>query len=101
MSSFDGLLVNHAGLDQIAQDLYNGVQAIDNRMNTLEQDLAPLQSQWDGQAKASYQVEKARWNAAIEEMKLLLADTSRTVTQSNDSFRTADNQGAARFQGIA
>ena len=97
-SGFDGLLVNHAGLDQAAQDLANGVQAIDNRMNQLEQDLAPLQSQWAGNAQQSYNVAKTRWNTAIDEMKLLLADTSRTVSQSNAEYGAADNRGAQNFQ---
>ena len=97
-SGFDGLLVNHAGLDQAAQDLYNGVQAIDNRMTQLEQDLAPLQSQWAGNAQQSYNVAKAKWNKAIDEMKLLLADTSRTVSQSNGEYAAADKRGAQSFQ---
>jgi early secretory antigenic target protein ESAT-6 len=97
-SGFDGLLVNHAGLDQAAQDLYNGVQAIDNRMHTLEQDLAPLQSQWAGNAQTAYNVAKTKWNNAIDEMKLLLADTSRTVSQSNGEYAAADNRGAQSFQ---
>ena len=97
-SGFDGLLVNHAGLDQAANDLATGVQAIDNRMNQLEQDLAPLQSQWAGNAQQAYNVAKTKWNTAIEEMKLLLADTSRTVTQSNAEYNQADIRGANSFQ---
>ena len=96
-SGFDGLLVNHAGLDQAANDLATGVQAIDNRMAQLEQDLAPLQSQWAGNAQQAYIVAKNKWDAAIEEMKVLLADTSRTVSQSNVEYNQADIRGANSF----
>ena len=49
--NIDGLRVNHAGLDQAAQDLYTAVKEIDDRMNRLESELAPLRSDWTGQAQ--------------------------------------------------
>ena len=97
-NGFDGLLVNHAGLDQAAQDLHSGVRAIDARMQQLEQELAPLQSQWAGNAQRAYREAKTTWDRAIEEMKLLLADASRTVSQSSSEYAAADNRGAASFQ---
>lgn len=96
-TGFDGLVVNHAGLDQAAQDLANSVSAIDNRMNQLEGELAPLQSEWTGRAREQYAISKLRWDTAIAEMKLLLADTSRTVTQSNGEYIAADTRGANSF----
>jgi early secretory antigenic target protein ESAT-6 len=97
-TGFDGLLVNHAGLHQAAQDLDDGVRAIDSRMHQLEQDLAPLRGQWAGNAQQTYVAAMATWDRAIEEMKLLLADTSRTITQSSGEYAAADNRGAAAFQ---
>ena len=44
--SMDGIRVNHAGLDQASADLANGVKEIDNRLNHLEQELAPLRNDW-------------------------------------------------------
>ena len=49
--SLDGLRVNHAGLDTAAQDLYTAVKDIDDRMNRLEGELAPLKSDWTGNAQ--------------------------------------------------
>lgn len=95
--SMGALRVNHAGLDTAAQDLSRAVQQIDDRLNRLESELAPLRSDWTGNAQLAYQAAKAKWDAAMQEMKALLADTSATVTQSNQEYMAADQRGAASF----
>lgn len=95
--SLDGLRVNHAGLDTAAQDLYATVKQIDDRMNRLESELAPLRSDWTGQAQEAYTAAKAKWDWAIQEMKDLLDQTSATVYQSNAEYKAADQRGAASF----
>lgn len=97
--SMDGLRVNHAGLDTAAQDLYTAVKEIDDRMNRLESELAPLKSDWTGNAQASYHAAKAKWDTAIQEMRNLLDQTSQTVMQSNAEYKAADQRGAAAFGG--
>jgi 6 kDa early secretory antigenic target len=93
----DGLKVNHAGLDQAADDLMSIVNRIDARMNNLEQELNPLRTSWIGDAQQAYAVAKARWDGAINEMKDLLHTTSQQVTRSNAEYRAADARGARSF----
>lgn len=95
--SLDGLRVNHADLDQAAEDLHQGVKSIDDRMERLERELAPLRSEWTGSAQHAYTTAKARWDGAIREMRDLLADTSARVHQSNADYKAADQRGAAAF----
>lgn len=97
--TLDGLRVNHAGLEAAAQDLHTAVKEIDDRMNRLENELAPLRSDWTGNAQASYQAAKTRWDAAIQEMRTLLDRTSQSVHQSNADYKAADQRGAAAFEG--
>lgn len=97
MTGFDGLVVNHAALDQAAQDLSTAVKGIDERMNRLESELAPLQSEWTGQAKEQYAISKQKWNTAIYEMLQLLGQTSSSVAQSNTEYIAADRRGANSF----
>ncbi len=94
---FDGLIVNHGALDQAAADLSAAVRNIDSRMNQLENELAPLQSDWTGQAKEQYAISKNRWNTAIYEMLTLLGQTSTSVAQSNQDYIDADRRGANSF----
>jgi WXG100 family type VII secretion target len=93
----DALKVNHAGLDQAADDLMNIVNKIDARMTHLEQELSPLRSSWIGDAQQAYTVAKARWDGAINEMRDLLRSTSQQVTLSNAEYRAADARGARSF----
>jgi early secretory antigenic target protein ESAT-6 len=95
--SLDGLRVNHAGLDTAADDLRRTVNDIDGRLNRLEQELAPLRSDWSGNAQQAYLGAKARWDRAIGEMRDLLAETGRGVLQSNAEYQAADQRGAASF----
>jgi len=96
--SLDGLRVNHAGLNMAAQDLSNAVKHIDDRLNRLESELAPLRSDWTGNAQQSYQVAKTKWDTAMQEMRDLLQETSTTVHQSNADYQAADKRGAASFE---
>lgn len=95
--SLDGLRVNHAGLDTAAEDLGRAVKSIDDRLNRLEGELAPLRSDWTGNAQNAYEVAKAKWDGAMQDMKSLLQDTSNTVHQSNAEYKAADQRGAASF----
>jgi len=95
---FDGLVVNHGGLNEVTDHLYKMVKDIDNRMSHLESDLAPLQSDWSGNAQAAYNQAKTKWDTAIAEMMQLLNDTGTTVGQSNADYHAADMRGANSFQ---
>lgn len=96
--NLDGLRVNHGGLEQAAADLYQAVKDIDDRMARLEGELEPLKSDWTGNAQQQYEVAKRKWNQAIDDMRNLLEDTSRTVNTSNEEYRSADKRGAAAFE---
>lgn len=95
--NLDGIRVVHGSLNQAAADLQQTVKNIDDRLNQLEADLAPLKSDWSGSAQQAYHVAKAKWDKAIEDMKLLLAETGTGVQQSNEDYRAADLRGAAQF----
>lgn len=95
--SFDGIRVDHGALDQASQDLLAAAKNIDARLNTLEDELKPLQSDWTGSAKQSYAQAKATWDQAIAEMILLLQDVSTAVASSNQEYMSADKRGADRF----
>jgi 6 kDa early secretory antigenic target len=95
----DGLKVNHAGLEQAADDLMTIVNRIDDRMGRLGQELAPLRSDWVGDAQQAYAMAKQRWDGAINEMRDLLRSTSQQVRESNAAYRAADARGARSFDG--
>jgi len=95
--NLDGIRVQHAALDQAAQDMYQTVKDIDDRMNRLESELAPLKSDWLGGQQEAYTRAKAKWDWAIQEMRDLLDESHKTVYQSNAEYMAADKRGAASF----
>jgi 6 kDa early secretory antigenic target len=97
-TGFDGLVVNHGGLNEVTDHLYKMVKDIDDRMNNLEKDLAPLQSEWSGNAQQAYHTAKTKWDTAIAEMMQLMNDMGNTVGTSNQEYHAADMRGANSFQ---
>jgi len=93
----DGLRVVHAGLDRAADELMGVVNAIDARLQRLDQELQPLRTAWIGDAQQAYAAAKRRWDAAISEMRDLLAQTSRQVGVANAAYWAADARGARTF----
>ena len=96
--NLDGIRVQHAALDQAAADMFDTVKRIDERMNKLEDELAPLKSDWHGNAQQAYTTAKAKWDWAIQEMRDLLDESHKTVYQSNAEYMAADKRGAAQFE---
>jgi 6 kDa early secretory antigenic target len=97
--SMDGLRVDHGALERAALDLQATVSRIDDRMDRLEGELAPLRSDWSGEAQQAYATAKAGWDSALAEMRDLLDQTRRAVDHSNDEYRAADLRGARSFGG--
>lgn len=95
----DGLRVDHGGLETAAADLMTAVKNIDNRLTQLENELAPLRSDWTGQAQAAYTTAKGQWDQAMEDMRGILGSVGQAVSSSNDEYRSADQRGAASFGG--
>ena len=93
----DRIRVSHDGLDRAADGLQAVVRRIDDRLDRLDGELAPLRSDWSGQAQQAYLSARQQWEQAIREMRDLLDATGRTVVRSNSDYRAADQRGAASF----
>lgn len=98
MSDLDGLRVEHAALDAAAADMDETVRRMDDRLDRLEADLAPLRSQWAGAQQEAYRAAKAQWDGAMRQMRNLLDESHRTVCSANLDYVAADNRGASRFE---
>lgn len=96
--NLDGIRVQHAALEQAAEDMFTTVKKIDDRMNRLESELEPLRNDWHGQAQTAYTTAKAKWDWAIQEMRDLLDQSKETVYQSNAEYKATDQRGAAQFE---
>ena len=95
--SFDGIKVEHGKLDTGSADVIAAAKDIEARLNTLEDELKPLASDWTGVAKEAYHEAKTTWDKAITDMITLLDQAGRNVETSNNEYKSADSRGAGRF----
>lgn len=91
------LLVSQGALAQAADELAAAVSAMASRLAQLDQDLAPLRTEWVGSAQEAYLLAKARWDAEIERLTASLASARVAVIQSAAAYADADRRGAALF----
>lgn len=68
-------------VDTAGTDLVAGANKIGNKLDEMENNLKPLQADWTGSASEAYVQAKAQWNSALTEMRSLLNDIGRQVSQ--------------------
>jgi WXG100 family type VII secretion target len=95
--SFDGIKVEHSKLDTGSADVIAAAREIEARLNTLEDELKPLASDWTGVAKEAYHEAKTTWDKAITDMIALLGEAGRNIETSNNEYKAVDSRGAGRF----
>lgn len=99
---FDGLRVNHAGLETAADQMGATVKRMTDALDRLATDVEKwiAEGGWEGDQKEAYWDAKRQWEWAMTQMTALLDDTSKTVYQSNADYARADLKGAHRFSGM-
>ncbi|MBO1752400.1 WXG100 family type VII secretion target [Actinotalea sp. BY-33] len=91
------LKVNFGALATASADIVNGANQLEQTLATMDRSLQPLRANWTGEASNSYDAAKAKWTAAISDMKLLLADVGRAVDASGQDYQTTERANAARW----
>ena len=83
--------------DTAGTDLVAGAGKIENKLNEMENALKPLQADWTGEASEAYIQAKAQWNSAISEMKVLLSDIGRQVSQDSADAQSTETRNRNRW----
>ena len=91
------LAVNYAALAAAAADIQASATKIENRLAELDKQLQPLRASWTGEAATAYEAAKAKWTAALSDMKALLAAIGRQVTTTSESYQATDRNVAKAF----
>jgi WXG100 family type VII secretion target len=87
---FGSLQDGAAGL----QTTYNAIQtSLDDLQSQVENNLAA----WDGDARATYFVAKARWENDAKELALILNRMGVHVAEAHDGYTVAENRNAGFF----
>ena len=91
------LKVNFSALSTAAADIGTGANQLEATLANMDRSLQPLRANWSGEASASYEASKAKWTAAISDMKALLADIGRAVDSSGQEYQATERNNAARW----
>ncbi|MFB8245938.1 WXG100 family type VII secretion target [Streptomyces sp. NPDC001046] len=98
----DGIIdVQYPVVQRAIEDLKDQTQQIINTLNTLEDELKPLVSSWEGSDQQMYIQVQAEWDQATKNMAMLLGDSGQLIqsihdNHSRDERRSADNWGNVR-----
>lgn len=93
----NGYKMNFGAVDAAGSDLVRGAGNIETKLNDMDTALKPLQADWTGEASAAYAQAKAKWNAALTEMKVLLNDIGRQVSQDSSEGQANENRNKNRW----
>lgn len=91
------LRVTFGALDTAAGDIQASANQISGRLGQLDSELAPLRSDWTGDAQTAYEAAKAEWTRAMTDMQTLLSQVGTAVTQSNTDYQSAERANLARW----
>lgn len=95
--SGNGYKMQFGAVDTAGADLVRGAGNIENKLSQMEDALKPLQADWTGSASEAYLQAKAKWNAALSEMKVLLSDIGRQVSQDSQDGQANENRNMNRW----
>lgn len=91
--------VNYGALATAAADIQNSANQIESRLNELDRALQPLRANWTGEAATAYEAAKARWTAALTDMKTLLAQIGTQVISTSQNYQDTDKKVSTAFLG--
>lgn len=91
--------VDFGRLEAGASTISARVRAMETRLQELDSQLAPLRSDWTGDASEGYQQAKAKWTQEIDDMNALLAKMGRAVATSNHGYQEAEKGNAGLWGG--
>lgn len=95
--SGNGYKMQFGAVDAAGTDLVNGANKIGNKLDEMENNLKPLQADWTGSASEAYVQAKAQWNSALTEMRSLLNDIGRQVSQDSADGQANENKNMNRW----
>ena len=96
----DEIVVDYAALSAAESGLAGSQRLIASVLQTLNSDLAPLLSTWDGDGKDAYLIQQTRWNTESDNLNLVLAAIQAAVGQSNTGYQEADRRVANAWNAV-
>lgn len=72
-----------AQIAQASADIHATNRNINGMLDQLKADIAPMTAEWEGTSASAYQDAQRRWDAAAEELNIVLQSVARAVDDAN------------------
>lgn len=82
--------VNYSGVTDVSEALTAATAAIRELLNELESALAPLRATWDGNTRDQYDIKKAAWDGACDNMSVVLGGAVQTLDEMAHNYSHTD-----------
>lgn len=95
----DQIKVSFGALDTAVADLSQGANSMNQRMQQLRSDIAPMLSTWSGAAQQSYHGAQQQWDQGWQELTQALQELQRATGTANDGYNAGERANIGRFGG--
>ncbi|MEU4622445.1 WXG100 family type VII secretion target [Actinoplanes sp. NPDC023801] len=92
------LLVNFNALDQARMEIAKAVNKLTADLEYLEGEGKKLLGTWSGTAQQSYEARQKQWQAASQDLQIILTEIGSALERSKDDYHDTERAAAQRFQ---
>jgi WXG100 family type VII secretion target len=98
MSDEGRLGINFVALHNASTHIQSAIATLDQQLDGLEKDAAPLVASWSGEAREAYQVRQANWRKASAECTDILRRMLRALDESRADYARMERHNTGLFQ---
>ncbi len=85
-------------VESAISDLGKGVSTLDQKLSDLDSAARPLVSTWEGSAQQAYNERQQGWTKAATDLKGVLTDIQKKMSESLAEYRATEDQNTKRFR---
>jgi WXG100 family type VII secretion target len=96
----DYVKVDNASLEMRNEAMRKIARVLDGRLDALRSELDSLTDTWTGPSKEEYQVQRARWDNAVQELNRILHEITGKVDDARNVYLDTEVQLARRWGNL-
>jgi early secretory antigenic target protein ESAT-6 len=93
----DILRVEFGALQHASNEIDTALRALQQQLEQIERDAAPLVSTWEGEARQAYHQRQTRWREAASDLSLMLRDIKRALDESAADYVRTESSNTTLF----
>jgi ESAT-6 family protein len=93
----DILRVEFGALQHASDSITTALRTLQQQLEQLERDAAPMVSHWEGDAKAAYHERQTRWRESANNLSVMLRDIKRALDESAADYLRTERHNQSLF----